>query len=1562
MVQCGDMARARGWQIAAVFTDAAAVRVWAEAQSVAVWPTTDLVSRTDALEFEWLFSVTYLRIIPDAVIANARHGAVNFHDGPLPRYGGLNAAVWALYDGQTTHGVSWHRMTAQVDQGEILVQRTFAIDDLDTALSLNARCWEAAVDSFPEVLACVEREIADTALPDRRVERPGAPLDAATFHRAADRPVGHGLLTSNMTMAMWLRTLRAANTGHYANPFMAPWVWVGHEAVLVHDVIPQPDASPTREMAVGTIVAADEHGVELRVADGVVRLEGLTTTRGAAIHVSGTLARAGLGVGAVWPLPTAPDIAQLDQAVRAAVLQERAWVERLQSLVPLSAPGASAAGSSGSAPHDVIEHEAPLVDESADARHTLAQLALFFSRHAQQSHGDVAVWSSALEQAAAAGTPLLATEVPWLITWTSTDTAMQAVAAQVERLADVERMGPFLSSVMVRYPALRHVDAAARTWPVLLSTVPGTSTAARPGLSVIVSGSSLRWVAAGTGHSSDDLARLHRRFLAFVHDLTARPDAPIEQINLMDPNEQQQLAVWGQGPIRDVDVRDTIHAQFARQAAATPDQVALVAHGEELTYADLLTRVQTVAAQLTDLGVKRHDRVALCCDRGSDLVVGMLGILQAGAAYVPIDPGYPADRVRLMYQDSGATVLVTQQHLAAGMSRRLFESAPRGQVLVVDSLSSDSSADITPTGDGTDLAYVMYTSGSTGRPKGVMVEHRNVVNFFAGMDQQVGRVPCSAPRVWLAVTSMSFDISVLELLWTLTRGYTVVMAGTTRGRAASHHTPSVGFSLFYFSADEQEQAAQKYRLLLDGARFADAHGFEAVWTPERHFHAFGGLYPNPSVTSAALATITSRVHIRAGSCVLPIHHPARIAEEWAVVDNLSGGRVGISFAAGWQPNDFVFRPENYADAKQSMFRDITRVQQLWRGETLTFPGPKGDVAVRTLPRPIQPELPVWITTAGNPETFAQAGRFGGNLLTHLLGQTVEELATKIAVYRAAWRDAGHAGEGQVTLMLHAFIGDSDEQVRETVRGPMTEYLRTSVGLIKQYAGVFPTLRQRPGSDGSDLDFASLSPEEMDALLEFSFERYFSTSALFGTVDSAAAMVHKVRGIGVNEIACLVDFGLSTESVLAHLPQLNALRVAVQGQESAVTEAPTSLPELMTRYQVTHLQCTPSMARLLLADDASHAPFKQLAVMCVGGEALSPALAADIQQQLGGVLLNMYGPTETTIWSSVQVVSRDGGTVPLGAPIQNTSLDVVDPASLMPVPIGVPGELLIGGAGVVRGYHGRPDLTAERFLERTAPNGTVTRWYRTGDLVQRTEQGDLQFLGRIDHQVKVRGYRIELGDIEAAAARDDGVQEVVAMAREDVPGDPRLVLYYTVRAGHTVTADALRARLSAALPEFMVPAQYVALADMPRTPNLKIDRKALTPPMAAARTPVPTVPVHAAPTIAASDLERAIAAIWCEVLRVPAVGNRDNFFDLGGHSLLVVQVHQRLTKVVQRPFPITDLFRFPTVQTIAAHLSKSAPATSAPASDAAEPGTPRDDIARRAELRRAAAQRHVRPRS
>ena len=562
---------------------------------------------------------------------------------------------------------------------------------------------------------------------------------------------------------------------------------------------------------------------------------------------------------------------------------------------------------------------------------------------------------------------------------------------------------------------------------------------------------------------------------------------------------------------------------FEDQAARTPDAVAAISGDRRFTYCELDDRSNRLAHYLQAAGVGPDTLVGLAVDRSHEMLIAMLAILKSGGAYVPIDPGYPGARIALVIEDSHLGFILTTEN-----TRATLPASP-ARIISLDgaaeAIAAQSPGSIASSSNENNLAYVIYTSGSTGKPKGVMVEHRNVINFFAGIDEILG----VQPGIWLAVTSISFDISVLELLWTLTRGYQVAIHGE---------------------------------------------------------------------------------------------------------------------------------------------------------------------------------------------------------------------------------------------------GNSDKIPAE------------------------------------------------------------------------------ILGLGA-----------------------------------------------------THLQSTPSLLRALVSDPQSLEALGKLKTILIGGEALPASLVAALRQSFTGEIYNMYGPTETAIWSTVYRVEQPRPSIPIGKPIRNTQVYVLDSGS-RPVPPGEIGDLLIGGDGVVRGYLNRAELTAERFIsDPFRPGG---RLYRTGDLARFLDDGNLEFLGRADFQVKIRGFRIELGEIEAALERQPGVAQAVVVAREDPQADKILAAYVVAKAGTSVSTDSLRSALEAALPNYMVPSHFVILDTLPLTANGKIDRNAL-PPISLASNRSSSADDGESPR---GEFEQVLAKAWAEALGLSRIRRQDNFFSLGGHSLAALKIAFKSQQEFHVEFPLQMFAQYP----------------------------------------------------
>jgi amino acid adenylation domain-containing protein len=408
-----------------------------------------------------------------------------------------------------------------------------------------------------------------------------------------------------------------------------------------------------------------------------------------------------------------------------------------------------------------------------------------------------------------------------------------------------------------------------------------------------------------------------------------------------------------------------------------------------------------------------------------------------------------------------------------------------------------------------------------------------------------------------------------------------------------------------------------------------------------------------------------------------------------------------------------------------------------------------------------------------------------------------------------------------------------------------------------------------------------------------------------------ASMKKTPGItSADRLLSVTTLSFDIAGLEIYLPLVSGASLEIVSRE--VSSDGNQLLSKLNRSAATMMQATPATWRMLL--DAGWQGNTRLKAL-TGGEAVPHQLASQLSQKVES-LWNMYGPTETTIWSTVHEIEEDQRIVLVGRPIANTQIFILD-RLLQPVPIGVAGELHIGGDGLARGYLGRPELTAEKFISSPFSEDSTARLYKTGDLARYRPNGDIELLGRIDHQVKIRGFRIELGEIEAALRQHPGVNETVVVNREDLTGDTRLVAYIVPAQLQGPETGELRRFLRDKLPEYMVPSTFVMLAKMPLTPNGKVNRRALPAPE---QSDVASSGTFVAPQ---DPVESELVKMWETILRIHPLSIKDDFFELGGHSLLAVRLMQRIEQIFGKKLPVATLFQARTIEQLAAILRHDA---------------------------------------
>ena len=713
VTECAAVLRDRGHQVLGVISPNAEIRGLAAGLGFRVEEHgPDLPEVLGAEPFGYLFSVVNMRMLPPAVLDMPSELAVNFHDASLPRNAGVHAAAWAVLDGASQHGVTWHVMTAEADAGDILATREFPVEMDTTSHDVNVACWRAGLESFAGLVSDIESSSVHRIRQDRSLR---------TYHGRLDRP--SFVLSWDQPAARICALVRAADFGPHPNAFGVAKLLTGSGRWVI------PGRARHAERVAGAIP-----GTVLRIAASEV----LVATSGGAVALSGFLGLDGVPLAAAdlftegTVLATAADPEVPDPEVEAAVRAERHWVARLADPRPLELP---AAGHTG-------QYQVPVPDwTGADPALLAAGVLAYLGEVTGEQGFDVGLRLPA-------GHALLADVVPLRSPARATD--FTGYAAEVaRRLAGVKAR--YLKDLATRYPALA---SRPLTPPVVLSM---DDRADLPdGAKILIRVTAGCCVLTGPESLAGGLAE----FLAGLNDLGVT-GAPLASVA-----DQRWQADICNDTATDYPREARVPSLVADWARRTPAATAVVSGPERLSYAELEDRSARLAGYLRGRGVRPGDKVGVLLERSADLVVALLAVLRSGAAYVPLDPVYPAERVQYMLNDAGVVSLVTQSSLTSEMPDAVVLDRCQAEVA--------SAAPLPPhEGDSGDLAYVIYTSGSTGRPKGVKVRHRGLTNFLCSMAREPG---LRAGETLLAVTTVCFDIAALELFGPLVTGGTVHVA------------------------------------------------------------------------------------------------------------------------------------------------------------------------------------------------------------------------------------------------------------------------------------------------------------------------------------------------------------------------------------------------------------------------------------------------------------------------------------------------------------------------------------------------------------------------------------------------------------------------------------------------------------------------------------------------------------------------------------------------------------------------------------------------------------------
>lgn len=775
LVQCGEVLLNRGHRILAVISSDPMVQSWCRERHLALSVQDGTVVEVLRHQpFDYLFSIDNFDLLPKEVLSIPMKMGINFHDGPLPRYAGSYATNWALIGGETSHGVSWHVMTDKADAGDILQQETFPLSKDDTAFSLNAKCFEASIQSFTALV---------DLLAQGKIEAKPQDLSQRIFCPLWKRPYAAAVIDLDQPAESIYNLYRGLEFHHYPNPLGLPKLYLGSTAVAVGkiDILDNPaQAEP------GTVLKLTDTSLEVSTKTNILSLSDVKAFDGVKIAPRELLEIMSFGIGKRLPCLEASLADRIDQVNGLLSRHESYWLKRLGELEPLEIPYAKKDNLSGGAltcsamrmPLPPIRNREG-VNQDPPGDVVLSAFMAYLYRIGGKEGFDIGFSDGSLQDCIRGCENFFHPFVPLRTDVNAELTFDEFHVSLRKRVSATMYHKTYVRDLKLRYPHLRELakHRVSAELPVVVFRVdqlpdPGdTKLNAELGVFIPHDGRECLWVYDDKALDPVSVGRMQEQLTEILKEVVSDGDRSVNLLSVIPEQEKRTILSEWNSTFVSYPTNACLHQLFEAQVEKTPDSPAVAFEGVELTYREFNARVNQLAHCLRRLGVGVESLVGVYMERSFEMVISLYAIQKAGGAYVPLDPEYPKERIGFMLEDAKAQVILTQQHLAANIPEN------QARVVCVDAswpeISRESRANPESGVMPKNAAYVIFTSGSTGRPKGVLNEHRGIVNRLLWMQD---KYRLGQRDSVLQKTTFSFDVSVWEFFWPLLVGARLVMA------------------------------------------------------------------------------------------------------------------------------------------------------------------------------------------------------------------------------------------------------------------------------------------------------------------------------------------------------------------------------------------------------------------------------------------------------------------------------------------------------------------------------------------------------------------------------------------------------------------------------------------------------------------------------------------------------------------------------------------------------------------------------------------------------------------